>query len=313
MSEWREAVQRQPANLAAAAAGVRRRHRRGRPRDAAPRHDRVRRHRRQRPRAHPVGAGAARRGPPGLRAAGDRARRSSAPESWPTRSSWSPSRVPAPRPSPRWSRSRASRWWPSPPAATARWPRPPTPGCRWDPSPTLPWPRSPTPRRCRRWGCCATRCWARPGRCGRSCPRWPSDVLESGAGPAAALAADFAGVTALEAVGGGPGLASARETALLAREALRLPATGMETREYLHGPLEAVAHRLRRGRSSAASGSDRWRASMASFGARVAVGGRPQRRRPGRDRCPRCPPSPRPSCRSSRSSCSSTRWPPAAA
>ena len=98
-----------------------------------------------------------------------------APESWPTRSSWSPSRVPARRPSPRWSGSRASRWWPSPPAATARWPRPPTPGCRWDRSPTLPWPRSPTPPRCRRWGCCAMPCWARPGRCGLSFPGWPRD------------------------------------------------------------------------------------------------------------------------------------------
>jgi glucosamine--fructose-6-phosphate aminotransferase (isomerizing) len=34
--------------------------------------------------------------------------------------------------------------------------------------------------------------------------------------------------------------ASAGETALLAREALRVAAYGAETREYLHGPLEAV-------------------------------------------------------------------------
>lgn len=54
------------------------------------------------------------------------------------------------------------------------------------------------------------------------------------------LAGRFADVRALDAVGGGPALASAGETMLLAREALRLPATGMETREYLHGPLEAV-------------------------------------------------------------------------
>jgi glucosamine--fructose-6-phosphate aminotransferase (isomerizing) len=56
-----------------------------------------------------------------------------------------------------------------------------------------------------------------------------------------AVADGFAGSSALDAVGGGPGHASAGETALLGREALRLPATGMETREYLHGPLEAVA------------------------------------------------------------------------
>jgi glutamine---fructose-6-phosphate transaminase (isomerizing) len=97
-------------------------------------------------------------------------------------------------------------------------------------------------------------------------------LLESAAGPAAALAADFAAITALEAVGGGPGLASARETALLAREALRLPATGMETREYLHGPLEAVAP----GFGAVIFGRERERslaASMASFGARVMLVG----------------------------------------
>jgi glucosamine--fructose-6-phosphate aminotransferase (isomerizing) len=55
------------------------------------------------------------------------------------------------------------------------------------------------------------------------------------------IAPAFAEVSSLDAIGGGPGLASAGETALLAREALRIPATGMETREYLHGPLEAVA------------------------------------------------------------------------
>jgi glucosamine--fructose-6-phosphate aminotransferase (isomerizing) len=101
-------------------------------------------------------------------------------------------------------------------------------------------------------------------------PSLAEAVLETSAAPAAALAEDFASVTALEAVGGGPGLASARETALLAREALRLPATGMETREYLHGPLEAVAP----GFGAIVFGRAREQAlaeAMRSFRARVAL------------------------------------------
>jgi glucosamine--fructose-6-phosphate aminotransferase (isomerizing) len=104
----------------------------------------------------------------------------------------------------------------------------------------------------------------------RQLPSLAETVLATSAATAARLAEDFAGVTALEAVGGGPGLASARETALLAREALRLPATGMETREYLHGPLEAVAP----GFGAVVFGRTRERAlaaAMASFGAQVAL------------------------------------------
>jgi glucosamine--fructose-6-phosphate aminotransferase (isomerizing) len=104
----------------------------------------------------------------------------------------------------------------------------------------------------------------------RQLPSLAERVLATSAAMAARLAEDFAGVTALEAVGGGPGLASARETALLAREALRLPATGMETREYLHGPLEAVAP----GFGAVVFGRARERAlaaAMASFGAQVAL------------------------------------------
>ncbi len=110
------------------------------------------------------------------------------------------------------------------------------------------------------------------GRVWPELPALAEAVLAAGADPAAELAADFAAVTALEAVGGGPGLASARETALLAREALRLPATGMDTREYLHGPLEAVAP----GFGAVIFGRERERslaASMASFGARVLLVG----------------------------------------
>jgi glucosamine--fructose-6-phosphate aminotransferase (isomerizing) len=101
-------------------------------------------------------------------------------------------------------------------------------------------------------------------------PALAEQVLEAGAAPAAELAGAFAEVTAVECIGGGPGLATAREAALLAREALRLPATGMDTREYLHGPLEAVAP----GFGALVFGRARERAlagEMASFGAQVAL------------------------------------------
>ncbi len=83
------------------------------------------------------------------------------------------------------------------------------------------------------------------------------------------LAEGFAEVRAVDAVGAGGAEAAAAETALLAREALRLPATGMETREYLHGPMEAVGEGL----GCVIFGGER-EARMArdveSFGARVA-------------------------------------------
>ncbi len=84
------------------------------------------------------------------------------------------------------------------------------------------------------------------------------------------LASGFARVATVDAVGGGPGHASAGETALLVREALRLPAAGMETREYLHGPLEAVAP----GFGAIVFGRLREHglaAELASFGATVAL------------------------------------------
>jgi len=103
-------------------------------------------------------------------------------------------------------------------------------------------------------------------------PSLAEQVLEAGAAAAAERAGAFAEVTAVDAVGGGPGLASARETSLLAREALRLPATGMDTREYLHGPLEAVAP----GFGGVIFGRERERSlaeSMAAFGAEVLLVG----------------------------------------
>ncbi len=106
----------------------------------------------------------------------------------------------------------------------------------------------------------------------RELPSLAEQVLDASAPVAGERAEAFAQVTALEAVGGGPGLASARETALLAREALRLPATGMDTREYLHGPLEAVAP----GFGAVIFGRERERSlaeSMAAFGAEVLLVG----------------------------------------
>jgi glucosamine--fructose-6-phosphate aminotransferase (isomerizing) len=72
-------------------------------------------------------------------------------------------------------------------------------------------------------------------------PELADGALASADPAVARIAERFAAIGALDAVGGGPGHASAGETALLGREGLRLPATGMETREYLHGPLEAVS------------------------------------------------------------------------
>jgi glucosamine--fructose-6-phosphate aminotransferase (isomerizing) len=85
-----------------------------------------------------------------------------------------------------------------------------------------------------------------------------------------ALAAPFAEINALDAIGAAGAAASAGETALLAREALRLPSTGMETREYLHGPLEAVEE----GFGCVVFGGEREHGlahELASFGATVAL------------------------------------------
>jgi glucosamine--fructose-6-phosphate aminotransferase (isomerizing) len=71
-------------------------------------------------------------------------------------------------------------------------------------------------------------------------PELATNLLERSDPVAERLTASFSSLNALDAVGGGGAHASAGETALLAREALHVPAMGMETREYLHGPLEAV-------------------------------------------------------------------------
>jgi glucosamine--fructose-6-phosphate aminotransferase (isomerizing) len=104
----------------------------------------------------------------------------------------------------------------------------------------------------------------------RDVPDLALGVLERADAITERIAARFAGVHALDAIGGGAAQASAGETALLAREGLRLPASGMETREYLHGPLEAVEDGL----GCVVFGHAReleLAAELASFGAAVAL------------------------------------------
>jgi glutamine---fructose-6-phosphate transaminase (isomerizing) len=101
-------------------------------------------------------------------------------------------------------------------------------------------------------------------------PELAASVLEGCTAEVEALAASFAGVGALDAVGAGSGAAAAAETALLAREGLKLPAAGFETREYLHGPLEAVGPEF----GCVLFGRERERelaATLTSYGAAVAL------------------------------------------
>ena len=65
-------------------------------------------------------------------------------------------------------------------------------------------------------------------------------VLEDGARAAEDFAERFDGMEFLDFVGRGSSLASAAEGALLAREAVRLPAACLDTLQYLHGPLEVA-------------------------------------------------------------------------
>jgi glutamine---fructose-6-phosphate transaminase (isomerizing) len=84
------------------------------------------------------------------------------------------------------------------------------------------------------------------------------------------LAGALAGANALDAIAAAPSIASAGESALLGREGLHLPADGEETRQYLHGPLEAV----REGFCCLIFGSRReveLAASLAGWGARACV------------------------------------------
>lgn len=60
------------------------------------------------------------------------------------------------------------------------------------------------------------------------------------AGQVRDLAALFDGVGSADFIGAGPSVGSAEEAALLFREVARVPATGMGTRQYLHGSMESA-------------------------------------------------------------------------
>ena len=71
-------------------------------------------------------------------------------------------------------------------------------------------------------------------------PRLVADALERHASAAESVAGHLAGAAAVDLIGRGFGVAAATQGALMFREALRLPATGWETYQYLHGPLEST-------------------------------------------------------------------------
>jgi glucosamine--fructose-6-phosphate aminotransferase (isomerizing) len=93
------------------------------------------------------------------------------------------------------------------------------------------------------------------------------DDCDVGAGIAAER---FRDIQALDAIGSGASVASAGETALLAREGIRISAAGFETRQYLHGPLESAGAGL----GCLLFGSDRelsLASALTSYGASVAL------------------------------------------
>lgn len=101
-------------------------------------------------------------------------------------------------------------------------------------------------------------------------PELAAGVLRDSDAKAREISPGFAQARALDAAGGGHAQATAREAALLGREALRLAANGMETREYLHGPMEAVGPEF----GCVVFGREREQrlaAELASFGAAVTL------------------------------------------
>jgi glutamine---fructose-6-phosphate transaminase (isomerizing) len=101
-------------------------------------------------------------------------------------------------------------------------------------------------------------------------PTLVSETLEESA-PAADEAAElFGDMDVLDCVARGSTLASAAESALLLREAVRLPAAYMDTLQYLHGPIEVAEH----GRGCIVFGSDRevrLAEDLASYGMTVLL------------------------------------------
>ncbi|UQX87617.1 SIS domain-containing protein [Jatrophihabitans telluris] len=53
----------------------------------------------------------------------------------------------------------------------------------------------------------------------------------------------FAGLSSIDVVGSGASLSAVHETALMLREGPRIPASGYETYQYLHGPMECQTER----------------------------------------------------------------------
>jgi fructoselysine-6-P-deglycase FrlB-like protein len=66
-----------------------------------------------------------------------------------------------------------------------------------------------------------------------------AETLSSTAGLARQAAAMLAGRSSIDLVGAGAGFATAGEAAMLIREAVRVPASGWDTLNYLHGPMES--------------------------------------------------------------------------
>lgn len=70
-------------------------------------------------------------------------------------------------------------------------------------------------------------------------PELVAEVLSSQVEAANAAAALLAGRASIDIVGAGAGFATAGEAAMLIREAVRIPAAGWDTLNYLHGPMES--------------------------------------------------------------------------
>jgi len=70
-------------------------------------------------------------------------------------------------------------------------------------------------------------------------PQAVAKSLAAAAGPAAIAARLLAKRASIDIVGAGTGFATAGEAAMLIREAVRVPAVGWDTLNYLHGPMES--------------------------------------------------------------------------
>ena len=71
-------------------------------------------------------------------------------------------------------------------------------------------------------------------------PDAAAKVLEDAGRAMDRLGAQFAGRGAIDCVASSAAFGTADEAALLIREAARVPASGFETRDYLHGPMESM-------------------------------------------------------------------------